>query len=80
MRHKDTKAVTITIPETLYKAVEQLASRDHCGNVSAVIRAALYKEAGVSSSLELKDDASAKIQDAEQRTIKYSSKKRRKKS
>lgn len=78
MRSVETRAVTITLPKALYEAVRELAERDHCGNVSAVIRQVLYKEAGVSGSLELKESALARIQDAEMRSVNYSQRPKKK--
>jgi metal-responsive CopG/Arc/MetJ family transcriptional regulator len=73
VRHKETVAITITLPKALNEAVEELANREHCGNKSAVIREALYKEIGISNGLMLKEDAVPRIQEAEERTVKYSS-------
>jgi len=71
MRHADTKAITITLPLALYNSVEQLAKRDHCGNVSAVIRNALYKEAGVRRPIAMTAGDGDGIAAAEARTAKY---------
>ena len=71
MRSDDTKAITITLPKALFERVHTLAGRDHCGNVSAVIRGVLYKEVGLSISLELKEDDRARIEQVEARTEKY---------
>jgi len=67
----ETKAVTITIPQALYDAVEKLARERHCGNVSAVIRNALYKEASRDGDLELKEGDKISIDRAEKRSGTY---------
>jgi len=72
MRHKDTVAVTITLPRSLHEAVQRLAKARDCGNVSAVIRTALFKEAGVVERMELKEDGVAQAQAAQERSLKYS--------
>lgn len=78
-RHKDTVAVTITLPKALYAATQALAEKRECGNVSAVVRASLYREAGIApEAMELHDDASAQIQEAHARTVKYSRKRKKK--
>ena len=71
MRHKETVAVTITLPRALHEAAQALAKKRECGNVSAVVRGALYREAGMSPGMELKEGAAAQIQEAEKRTEKY---------
>lgn len=76
MRNKDTVAVTVTLPRVLYEATQKLAVKRECGNVSAVVRRSLEKEAGVFLPLELHDGAVEKIQEAEARTVKYSRRKK----
>lgn len=71
MRHKETVAVTITLPRALHEAAQALAEKRECGNVSAVVRTALYKEVGISPGMELKEGDAAAIQAAEARTAKY---------
>ena len=53
-------------------AAVELAKRRECGNLSAVVRSSLYKEAGISTALQVNESAVAQIQAAEARTVKYS--------
>jgi hypothetical protein len=78
MRHKETVAVTITLPRALHEAALKLADQRECGNLSAVICSSLYKEVGTTPAMELKDGAAEEIKKAEARTVKYSVKKKRK--
>lgn len=80
-RDKDSKAITITLPAALDRALDVLAKRNHCGNKSAAIRAVLYKEAGVSSDKIRLFEAVDKdeIAAAERRAIKYGGRQPRKK-
>jgi hypothetical protein len=78
MRHKDTVAVTITLPGALYEAVQELAKKRECGNVSAVARTSLYKEVGLSPTVALKEDSAKRIEEAQARTVKYSRRNKKK--
>lgn len=72
MRSSETVAVTITLPKALNDAVKIKADRDECGNVSAVIRKALYRESGIEGALVVKEEGTRSIKLAEERTVKYS--------
>ncbi len=77
-RHKDTVAITITLPRALHEAVKELAKRRDCGNISAVVRASLYREAGLSTdTIAVDRSAAAQIKEAEARTVKYGRKRAR---
>ena len=71
MRSPDTKAITITLPMALFDYVEAQAKQYHCGNVSAVIRAALYKQLPPSGSPAINAEAASQLREAEGRTKKY---------
>lgn len=76
VRDKESKAITITLPLVLDRALQALADQKHCGNKSAAIREVLYKEAGMQAQLrmsEKKDNDS--LAKAEHRSVKYGSRK-----
>ena len=79
VRNKESTAITITLPLALDRALQALADRKHCGNKSAAIREVLYKEAGMQAKLRMneKKDNEA-VAKAEQRSVKYGSRKRKK--
>jgi hypothetical protein len=78
VRDKETTAITITLPLALDRALQALADKKHCGNKSAAIREVLYKEAGVNPNLRLneKTDSTA-VANAERRSLKYGSRKKK---
>jgi hypothetical protein len=80
VRDKESTAITITLPLALDRALQALADQKHCGNKSAAIREVLYKEAGMQAKLrmnEKKDNDS--VTNAEHRSIKYGSRKKKSK-
>lgn len=80
MRAKDSTAITITLPVALDRALQALADEKHCGNKSAAIRQVLYKEAGMQGSLRLNEKKdSDSVAKAERRSVKYGSRKTKRK-
>ena len=80
VRDKESTAITITLPLALDRALQALADQKHCGNKSAAIREVLYKEAGMQATLRLnekKDNDS--VTNAENRSVKYGSRKKKSK-
>jgi len=78
VRHKESIAITITLPLALDRALQALADQKHCGNKSAAIREVLYKEAGMKSKLRLNEQKdSDAVSKAERRSVKYGSRKSR---
>jgi hypothetical protein len=78
VRDKETTAITITLPVALDRALQALADQKHCGNKSAAIREVLYKEAGMNPSLRLNEKTdSAAVANAERRSLKYGSRKKK---
>lgn len=79
VRDKESTAITITLPLALDRALQALADQKHCGNKSAAIREVLYKEAGMEGKLlrlnEKKDSDS--VANAEERSVKYGSRKKK---
>ncbi|HEV2839862.1 MAG TPA: hypothetical protein VGW39_00920 [Chthoniobacterales bacterium] len=78
VRGKESRAITITLPLALDRALQALADQKHCGNKSAAIREVLYKEAGMQAKLpmnEKKDNDS--VANAEHRSVKYGSRKKK---
>ena len=81
VRDKESTAITITLPVALDRALQALADQKHCGNKSAAIREVLYKEAGMQAKLRLNEKKdSASVAKAEHRSVKYGSRKKKKKS
>ena len=76
MRDKDTVVVTVTLPSALYAAVKELADTRVCSNVSAVVRASLYKAEGIFEAMEARGHGEKDMREAEARTVKYSPHKR----
>lgn len=80
MRDKESTAITITLPLALDRALQALADQKHCGNKSAAIREVLYKEAGMKAKLRLNEEGgNPAIAKAERRSVKYGSRKKKKK-
>jgi hypothetical protein len=80
VRDKESTAITITLPLALDRALQALADQKHCGNKSAAIRELLYKEAGLSANLHMSEKKdSDSVNKAEQRSVKYGSRKRKRK-
>ena len=80
MRDKESTAITITLPLALDRALQALADQKHCGNKSAAIREVLYKEAGMQTKLRLKEKKdNAAVAKAEHRSVKYGSRKKKRK-
>lgn len=78
VRDKETTAITITLPLALDRALQALADKKHCGNKSAAIREVLYKEAGVNPNLRLNEKTdSTSVANAERRSLKYGSRKKK---
>lgn len=78
VRDKESTAITITLPLALDRALQALANQKHCGNKSAAIREVLYKEAGMKARLRLNEKAeSDALANAERRSVKYGSRKRK---
>ena len=78
MRDKESTAITITLPRALDRALQALADQKHCGNKSAAIREVLYKEAGMKAELRLNEKAdNAALVNAERRSAKYGSRKKK---
>jgi predicted transcriptional regulator len=78
VRDKESTAITITLPVALDRALQALADQKHCGNKSAAIREALYKEAGMQAKLRMNDKKdSASVAKAESRSVKYGSRKKK---
>jgi hypothetical protein len=80
VRNKESTAIMITLPLALDRALQALADQKHCGNKSAAIREVLYKEAGMQAKLRLneKKDHTA-VAKAEHRSVKYGSRKKKRK-
>ena len=79
MRDKESTAITITLPRALDQALQALADQKHCGNKSAAIREVLYKEAGMKAKLRMNEKTdNASIAKAEQRSVKYGTRKKKK--
>lgn len=78
VRAKDSTAITITLPLALDRALQALADAKHCGNKSAAIREVLYKEAGMQGALRLQEKKdSDSVANAERRSAKYGTRKKR---
>jgi predicted transcriptional regulator len=78
VRDKESTAITITLPLALDRALQALADQKHCGNKSAAIREVLYKEADMKAKLRLNEKAgNAAIANAERRSVKYGSRKKK---
>ena len=78
MRDKESTAITITLPRALDQALQALADQKHCGNKSAAIREVLYKEAGMQAKLRMNEKRNnAAIANAERRSVKYGSRKKK---
>jgi hypothetical protein len=80
VRDKESTAITITLPLALDRALQALADQKHCGNKSAAIREVLYKEAGMQAKLRLNEKKDhAAVAKAEHRSVKYGSRKKKRK-
>lgn len=79
VRDKESTAITITLPLALDRALQALADQKHCGNKSAAIREVLYKEAGMQGRLRMNEKSNDSLLKAERRSVKYGSRKRKKK-
>ena len=80
VRDKESTAITITLPVALDRALQALADQKHCGTKSAAIREVLYKEAGMQAKLRLNEKKdTASVAKAEQRSVKYGSRKTKRK-
>jgi metal-responsive CopG/Arc/MetJ family transcriptional regulator len=80
VRDKESTAITITLPRALDEALQALADQKHCGNKSAAIREVLYKEAGMKAKLRMNEKTdNASIAKAEQRSVKYGTRKKKRK-
>ena len=80
MRDKESIAITITLPVALDRALQSLADQKHCGNKSAAIREVLYKEAGMLPKLRMNEKKDfAAVAKAEHRSVKYGSRKKKRK-
>jgi len=78
VRDKESTAITITLPLALDRALQSLADQKHCGNKSAAIREVLYKEAGMKAKLRLNEKGgNAAVANAERRSVKYGSRKKK---
>jgi hypothetical protein len=78
VRDKESTAITITLPLVLDQALQALADQKHCGNKSAAIRAVLYKEAGMQARLRINEKkANDSVSNAERRSVKYGSRKKK---
>jgi metal-responsive CopG/Arc/MetJ family transcriptional regulator len=78
VRDKESTAITITLPRALDQALQALADQKHCGNKSAAIREVLYKEASMKAKLRMNEKTdNASIAKAEQRSVKYGTRKRK---
>ena len=80
VRAKESTAITITLPVALDRALQALADQKHCGNKSAAIREVLYKEAGMQAKLRMNEKKDiASVAKAENRSVKYGSRKKKRK-
>ena len=80
VRDKESTAITITLPLALDRALQALADQKHCGNKSAAIREVLYKEAGMQAKLRMHEKKiSDSVTNAERRSVKYGSRKKKSK-
>ena len=79
MRDKESTAITITLPRALDRALQALADQKHCGNKSAAIREVLYREADMKARLRLNEKSgnAAALANAERRSVKYGSRKKK---
>jgi predicted transcriptional regulator len=78
VRDRESTAITITLPVALDRALQALADQKHCGNKSAAIREVLYKEAGMLAKLRLNEKKdNALVAEAEHRSVKYGSRKKK---
>ena len=78
VRDKESTAITITLPLALDRALQTLADQKHCGNKSAAIREVLYKEAGIQGKLRLNEKQdSDSVAQAEHRSLKYGSRRKK---